>query len=77
VAEAFKHAISEYVEKLKLNPRFYHTFCDDDFMSVLKSWAKRATTKKRMGRASGIMRFSRIRMKTLKWRVRDIKNRRQ
>ena len=41
VAEAFKHTIVDYVEHRKLNPRFLHTFTDEDYMSVLKGGVRK------------------------------------
>lgn len=34
--EAFQHTLRDYVVALRLNPRFLHTFCDEDYMGVLK-----------------------------------------
>lgn len=76
--ESFEHVLGEYVLKLRYNPRFLHTFCDESFMSVLKGWAKKAPLmRKGRGRESGIMRLSRVRMKTLRWLLPQMKSRRQ
>ena len=52
-----------------MNPRFQHTFCDEDQMRVLKLWSKKTYGKTR---EKGIMRLARARFKTLAWRIPDL-----
>lgn len=51
------------------NPRFHHTFADEDQMRVLKGWAKRSHGKNRQ---RGVMQLARARYKTLRWRIKDV-----
>lgn len=49
-------------------------------MMVLKDWARRSdskASKKLRGREVGIMRFNRLRLKSLKWRLKSLKLRRE
>ncbi|CAL1172308.1 unnamed protein product [Cladocopium goreaui] len=68
------HVLKHDVQARRCNPRFYHTFCDEDGMMVLKKWARRADPKHR---ENGIMRIARLRMKTLSWRLRHVNQKRK
>lgn len=47
------------------NPRFIHTFCDEDWMSLLKKWRRRSSYPHQ------VLRLSRFHLKTLKWRFKE------
>lgn len=70
-AEAFAHVVQD-AKRLQLNPRFTHTFGDEDFMSQLKKWARRGHGRRR---EQVISRLSRMRFKTLRWKLGELKNR--
>ena len=55
-----------------------HTFADEDGMMLLKTWAQASDskhTKRLKGRESGVMRFNRLRLKTLKWSLKKLMRR--
>ena len=52
-----------------------HTFADEDGMMLLKLWAQCSdskSTKRLKGRESGVMRFNRLRLKSLRWKLKDL-----
>jgi len=55
----------------KLNPRFVHTFADEDSMMQLKKWSKKSDGRHR---EDVISRLFRMRLKTLKWKLPNLKN---
>lgn len=69
--EAFAHVLQD-AKRLQINPRFTHTFGDEDFMSQLKKWARRGHGRRR---EQVISRLSRMRFKTLRWKLGELKNR--
>ena len=70
-AEAYSHVCLD-VKRLRLNPRFTHTFADEDLMSQLKKWARRSNGKKR---ERVVSRLSRMRLRTLFWKLPELANR--
>lgn len=70
-AEAFSHVCVD-AKRLQLNPRFTHTFADEDQMSQLKKWARRSIGKKR---EMVVSRLSRMRLRTLLWKLPELANR--
>lgn len=74
ICEAMCHVLKFDIKHRRCNPRFFHTFIDEDSMMTLKRWAKRANPKKR---EQGIMRIFRLRMKTLSWRLKDVRQKRK
>lgn len=63
---AMVHVLVDEVRNRRLNPRYKHTFSDEDAMKVLKHWCRQAPAA---FRSVGISRFSRLRMKTLEWKL--------
>ena len=63
---AFSHVLVDEVRNKHLNPRYKHTFGDEDAMKVLKNWTRAAPAT---SRSDGVSRFYRLRMKTLQWRL--------
>ena len=70
-AEAYAHVLLD-CRRLRLNPRFTHTFADEDTMSQLKKWARRSNGKKR---ERVVSRLSRMRLRTLVWKLPELANR--
>ena len=71
-AKAFAHVLHDLPLRME-NPRFTHTFTDEDGMMLLKKWAKKSDGKER---EKVISRLSRMKLKTLKWRLRETQNKR-
>ena len=71
-AKAFAHVLHDLPLRME-NPRFTHTFTDEDGMMLLKKWAKKSDGK---DREKVISRLSRMKLKTLKWRLRETQNKR-
>ena len=71
--KAFAHCLQE-AKQLQLNPRFNHTFCDEDMMSQLKKWARQSNGRRRR-REMVVSRLSRMRLKTLRWKLPELSNR--
>lgn len=65
----FAHVLWDGVRGRRWNPRFHHTFNDEDAMRVLKTWTKGANARRR---ESGISRLYRLRMKSLEWRLPEV-----
>ena len=56
-----------------LNPRYVHTFADEDYMSVLKHWSKRkGRQRKRGGRPVSVLKLARMRLLSMRWRIPEL-----
>lgn len=69
IAKAFCHVLHDLVKTARLNPRYFHTFTDEDSMSNLKKWSRKSDGRLR---EFDVSRLFRMRLKTLKWRLADI-----
>ena len=61
--------IADAYDSILVSP---HTFADEDTMSQLKKWARRSNGKKR---ERVVSRLSRMRLRTLVWKLPELANR--
>ncbi len=64
----------DIVKTARLNPRFFHTFTDEDPMSNLKKWSRKSDGRLR---EFDVSRLFRMRLKTLKWRLAHINSKKE